>query len=103
MFNIIEKYGKQLASELLGMVIIKRVLEPEKVRLLLIKHNIITKRTKIVRPRFYTNYLYGIVDGRYQKTGEKEHRIYINNGRNQSIMSTKFRDSEIQKILEALQ
>lgn len=103
MNHYIQTYGKQLIKELMDIMCINKNITSDTARDLLIKYNIISKRTKIVNTYFCIDDVYGRVDGRWDKTGEKQYKLNIKNGRGTSVLYFIFKDSEIPSLLEEIE
>lgn len=110
--HYIEKYGKQLIREVLDIILIAEGrVSNEKMRDLLIEHDIIKKSTKMIRSRYHQGGLIthdGIyVDGRYQRVQLDEPyrniQFWCHNGRNQQVFSIVLKSNKIGELLEELE
>jgi len=88
MHPIVEKYGKQLIKELLDIIFITKKIESEVAYNLLLKHKIITRRTKTVYGYIYKGY--------------NNNRIYFTNSRGKYILDVRILDEDMPKVLEDL-
>jgi len=101
--ELTRKYGKQLTRELMDVMLIDEQLSGTVAQKLLVKHGVIKKSTKIIYVRLSAVDEYERQqDGRIGKTGNKIHKLYLNNGRNQTVLGFEFSSNEIHTILEML-
>lgn len=79
MEEYIQKYGKQFVKELLDIALIKKHSSKEEVQELLIRHKVITKRSKQVayNMQIYPNIEYKTEDGRFRRVVTDRYKVAI--------------------------
>lgn len=100
--SLVQKYGKQLISELISMAVINRKINQDYTRKLLIKHGVIKRSTKVIRGRVYINKTYGYVNNVWTNLGYDSYTVDIRNGRNKIIIHFIFTDKDLPHIMEVL-
>lgn len=99
----VQKYGKQLITELVDIMIISQRINNEDLRNLLIKHDVIKKSTKMITHHLSSREANGRrEDGNWGSIGVV-HQITVYNGRSQKVFQFSFRQSEMEKIQAILE
>lgn len=100
--NLVQKYGKQLISELISMAVINKKINEDYTRKLLIKHGVIKRSTKVIRGRVYIKEVLGYVDNVWTNLGYNSYTVHIHNGLNTAIIYFTFTDKDLPHIMEVL-
>ena len=100
--ELVQKHGKKIIQELIGMSIIKGSVYNKDVVNLMIEHKVLRSNAKhaLLAIRRY-NSPTRLEDGTWLSE-DNQNIIQVLNGRSQSIIYIKFKDSELQHILEVL-
>jgi hypothetical protein len=102
--ELIQKYGKQAIKELVDMMIIYDSIKDTDIQPILVKHKIITNRTKIIRVNLWKQQGYYGYNERHEyiKYNGYKYTLSIKNGRGTQIIYIAFFEHQIPEILEAL-
>ena len=103
---LIEKYGKELISNLIDMMIVDGTFNEDNMRKLLIKNKVIKPTTKHIKTYFNYNNKRFLADEngicRNVVTDNGKYLIKLYNGRNQLIIGFSFFKNEIPELLKKL-
>lgn len=104
----IDTHGKDVAEELMNMIIFKEKLpHGDEFRTWLIKHGIIKQTTKMINTNgFTTKHMSGYRwDGKWRSSylgNDKRYVLRASNGRGQYVINTEFFQSDLPQIREYL-